>query len=67
MSSWIGVVDHPFFDVTDEQGNFSIEGLPPGEYTVATWHEVLGSAETTVTVSAETASTTAFTLPGPTD
>ena len=39
MRGYIFVMDHPFFAVTDEDGNFSIEGLPPGEYTLAAWHE----------------------------
>ena len=30
MRSYIGVLDHPFFAVTDANGSFAIEGLPPG-------------------------------------
>ena len=39
MSAYCGVLDHPFFAVTDDQGAFEIKGLPAGEYIVATWHE----------------------------
>ena len=35
-------MEHPFFSVTDAQGRFVIKNLPPGEYTLATWHESLG-------------------------
>ena len=50
MSSWIGVVEHPFFAVTDDQGAFSISGLPPGTFDIAVWHEQLGTAHGSVTV-----------------
>ena len=42
MKAYIGVVDHPFFAVTSTTGGFALPGLPPGEYTIAVWHEVLG-------------------------
>lgn len=50
MNAWIHVMDHPFFATTDAEGNFSIEGLPAGEYTLAAWHEVYGEQEQTITV-----------------
>ena len=31
--------DAPLFSVTDAQGHFRVEGLPPGVYTVDAWHE----------------------------
>ena len=39
MKSFIGVVKHPFYAVTGEDGTFVIKGLPPGKYTVVAWHE----------------------------
>ncbi len=38
MSAHAFVMDHPFFAVTDEDGNFAITGLPDGTYRVAAWH-----------------------------
>jgi|GEM_PF-1738283 len=40
--AWIVVSppeDAPHFSVTDAQGHFRVEGLPPGLYTVDAWHE----------------------------
>jgi hypothetical protein len=44
MKSYIGVLKHPFFAVTGDDGTFVIKGLPPGKYTVAAWHEKSGGA-----------------------
>ena len=42
MKSWVLVSDHPYFAVTDENGNFSIEGIPAGIYDVVCWQEKFG-------------------------
>jgi hypothetical protein len=39
MSAWAGVLDHPFFAVTDELGGYAITGLPAGRYVVEVRHE----------------------------
>ena len=39
MASWAGLVENPFFAVTDDEGKFSIKGLPPGKHTLAVWQE----------------------------
>jgi plastocyanin len=39
MKAYIGVLKHPFFAVSAEDGSFTIKGVPPGTYTVAAWHE----------------------------
>jgi plastocyanin len=39
MSAWVGVLDHPYFAVTGEEGAFAIPDLPPGRYAVEVWHE----------------------------
>ena len=39
MKSWVLVQDHPFFAVTDKEGNFKIEHIPPGTYEVIAWQE----------------------------
>jgi plastocyanin len=50
MHAWIGVLEHPYFGVTGPGGTFTLANLPPGEYTIATWHETLGEQEQRVTV-----------------
>jgi hypothetical protein len=46
------VMDNPFFAVSDENGAFSLKGLPPGTYTLEAWHEKFGTKTATVTVTA---------------
>jgi hypothetical protein len=38
MFAYVGVMDHPFFAVTDKDGNFKISNLPAGEYTLTAYH-----------------------------
>lgn len=51
MTSYVGVVDHPYFAVSGADGSVSLDGLPPGEYVIEAWHEQLGTATTNVTVA----------------
>lgn len=53
MTAYIGVLSHPFFDVTDRDGEFSITGLDPGTYELEAWHEKLGTQTRTVTIAAD--------------
>ncbi len=39
MSAFILVFAHPFYAVTDRDGRYRIEGVPPGTYSVAAWYE----------------------------
>lgn len=38
MFSYLTVLDHPFFAVTDKDGNFTIKNVPPGKYKVEAVH-----------------------------
>jgi Carboxypeptidase regulatory-like domain len=53
MTAYVGVLEHPFFAVTDANGRFSIPKLPPGTYTIEVWHETLGTQTQQVTVAAK--------------
>jgi hypothetical protein len=52
MRAYIGVVDSPYFFVTADDGSFELKNVPPGDYTVAVWHEKLGEQQQTVHVAA---------------
>ncbi len=54
MGCWIGVLDHPFYAVTDASGKFNIEGLPDGKYTIEAWHEKYKSVTADVEVKGAT-------------
>jgi plastocyanin len=51
MRAYIGVVSHPFYAVTGDDGTFTIKGLHAGTYIVETWHEKYGTQEQSVTVT----------------
>ncbi|HLH18995.1 MAG TPA: carboxypeptidase regulatory-like domain-containing protein [Bryobacteraceae bacterium] len=64
MRAYIGVVPHPFFAVTGDDGTYTIKGLPPGTYTVEVWHEKYGTQDQQVTVGAKETKTQDFTIKG---
>ena len=50
MNCYAGVVDNPFYAVSDDKGDFTIKGIPNGTYTIEVWHEKYGTQNMTVTV-----------------
>lgn len=42
MKGRLAVFDHPYFAVTDENGNFAIPLAPAGEYRLKVYHESVG-------------------------
>lgn len=62
MASYCGVLSHPFFTATDDQGAFTIGRLPAGDYTLEAWHEELGTRSVTVAVAEGEAKTVNFTF-----
>ncbi|MEE8143751.1 MAG: carboxypeptidase regulatory-like domain-containing protein [Planctomycetota bacterium] len=51
MNAFIRVDRHPFHAVTDSDGRFKIEGVPPGTYTLEWWHERSGPKKQEISVS----------------
>ena len=39
MEAYIVVLPTPYFAVTDKDGNYRIEGVPAGTYTLKVWHD----------------------------
>jgi len=50
MRGWVVVAEHPFYAVTDEQGEFNLENVPRGKYTMQVWQESLGTVTQQVVV-----------------
>ena len=51
MSANLAIVEHPFFAVSDNKGEFTIKKLPVGTYTIEVWHEVFGVQTKEITVT----------------
>jgi len=53
MLAYFGVFNHPYFAVTDSKGEYKLEGLPPGKYTVEAWHEKYKKKTAEITIAAD--------------
>ena len=50
MRAWVVVAGHPYYRVTQGDGAFAFDNLPPGRYRLQIWHERLGTVMREVTV-----------------
>ena len=50
MDAYVGVTPHPYHAVSDADGMFAMDRLPPGDYVLEAWHELYGTATQSVTV-----------------
>ena len=57
MRAWVVVAEHPFYAVTNDQGEFRLDNVPPGAYTLQLWQESLGTVTQDVTVKDEASTT----------
>lgn len=56
IRGYIFIFDHPYAAITNEDGEFMIDDIPPGEYLLKVWHEGFGTEEKKIDVkSGETA------------
>lgn len=53
MENWMYLVDSPYFAISDEGGQFSLDQVPPGHYELVAWHPELGTQKQTVNVTAD--------------
>ncbi len=61
MHGYHAVLKTSHYAVTDDNGSFSLKGLPPGKYTVTAWHEQYLAQSQEVTLSAGETKTITFT------
>jgi hypothetical protein len=52
VRGWLAAAPHPFLAVTQADGQFRFDNVPPGKYTLVVWQEKLGARKTTVRVEA---------------
>jgi len=57
MHAWVVVAEHPFYAVTNDQGEFTLDNVPPGKYVLQAWQESLGTVTKEVTVGDRAATT----------
>ena len=52
MFGFLMAPKHPYAVVVGEDGSYTIDNLPPGEYTLKAWHPRFGIKKTKITVEA---------------
>jgi hypothetical protein len=57
MLAWIYAADNPYYAMTGRDGSFTINDVPPGDYTMVVWQEYTGSMDVPVTVKAKETAT----------
>ncbi|MDH3452570.1 MAG: hypothetical protein OEN20_09120 [Gammaproteobacteria bacterium] len=60
MHGFVFVARNPYYAVVKDDGTFTIDGVPPGKYTLMAWHGTLGTEKAKVTVDAGKTLTTDF-------
>jgi len=64
MASYVGILEHQFYAVSDDKGNYEIKNLPAGDYEIEAWHEQYGSKTMNVSVGAADSKTADFIFEG---
>ena len=62
MNAYILVFNHPFFAMTDAEGRYRIENVPPGNYGVIAWYEGTSSEARPIAVADGAVAELDFTL-----
>lgn len=62
MSAFIVILENPYFTLTGPDGVFTIKNIPPGTYTIKTWHERLREHKQEITIIKDESKTINFSL-----
>lgn len=65
MRAYVSIFDNPYFAVTPSDGTVPLQGVPPGDYVVAVWHERLGTLVKPVTLAPSGTAAVQFTYQPP--
>ena len=60
MAAFVLVLENDYFTLPDNDGNYIIEHVPPGVYTIKAWHEHLVCNEQTITIVPDSTSNVNF-------
>jgi hypothetical protein len=50
MTGGFFVAENPYYALTGDDGSYEIQDVPPGSYTIATWHQAAGPISQPITV-----------------
>lgn len=64
MRAHVMVLNHDHFDVSDNDGEFTLANVPPGTYAIESWQEQLGRKTSRVIVRADQVSNVDFNYTG---
>jgi len=62
MFGFLMAPTHPYAVVVGEDGSYSIDNIPAGDYTLVAWHPRYGLKETDITISGGGAAEASFTF-----
>ena len=63
MNAFILILKNPYFTTTDDEGNFTIKGVPPGTYTLKAWYGRWPEKSETIVVEDSKQTKTEFVFP----
>jgi hypothetical protein len=51
--AWVVAIPNAYGELVDAEGKFAISHIPVGQWTLATWHPLLGTRKTRIDVAAK--------------